>query len=363
MPISLSEVPYEKADLSGILKKELIAMVERQVEKWPYLGGFDPKAKATTASRLRAVLLDPKNGFTHAVRVTLPSPPPDISLDGDNIPDGDHVGCAPGEWRADLGDLLGELQASNSAVTGPVKLSYRDPENVEYRVCFVKVADDALLEEAQPFPALVTISATKCLEIFIEHAEDVYFHAEPRIGLYHRTSQPEALGQFHVQDGNAKPLEIARQRQQAATTPNNHVDTNGDIQWLTEQIKTLEGYADFQDNRRRVQNNSGVVASWKFMDNVATTYFGQPSHIVITNSSKGREKKKIQKQSIQKALGVGSTTLNQAQVAIHILRCFGDGGTSPAQDVIDHVSLEEDDPKGAKALYPFLVEWERRHKP
>ncbi|KAJ7252838.1 hypothetical protein C8J57DRAFT_1660890 [Mycena rebaudengoi] len=293
MPVSLLEVPYEKADLSGILKKELIAMVERQVDKWPYLTGFDPKAKATTASRLRAALLDPKNGFTRAVSVTLPSSP-DTSLDRDNIRDGglgtsptpeqdddsdtcwvkllledsrdssrhpkyaqdillcvvDRVGCAPGEWRADLGDLLAELQTSNSAITGPVKLSYRDPENAEYRVCFVKVTDDALLEESQPFPALITIPATKypSLEIFIEQAEDVYFHAEPRIGLHHRTSPPEAPGQFHVQDGNAKPLEIARQRQRAA--PDNHVETNGDIEWLAEQIKTIEGYADFQDKSK-----------------------------------------------------------------------------------------------------------------
>jgi hypothetical protein len=78
---------------SGILKKELIAMVERQVDKWPYLTGFDPKAKATTASRLRAALLDPKNGFTRAVSVTLPSSP-DTSLDRDNIRDG-GLGTSP----------------------------------------------------------------------------------------------------------------------------------------------------------------------------------------------------------------------------------------------------------------------------
>jgi hypothetical protein len=51
---------------------------------------------------------------------------------------------------------------------GPVKLAIRDREYLDHRVYFVKVTEDALLEEAWPSPEFAVIPSDNCLEIFVE---------------------------------------------------------------------------------------------------------------------------------------------------------------------------------------------------
>ncbi|KAJ7660643.1 hypothetical protein B0H17DRAFT_954027, partial [Mycena rosella] len=221
---------------------------------------------------------------------------------------------------------------------GSVKVAIRDPEHPGHRIYFAKVTDDALLDEVQPQPQLAVIPSS----------EDTYFHVDP-IHSQGNQFQPR----FDTKDPNAKPLDHARKR--AANKADKEVERNADVEWLIAEIKTLPGYAEFEGSRRKVQNNPGVVASWNFMASVSETYYRQPSHIP------GRGNKKVQKQSIQTALGVGSTSLCEAENAARILKRYGEGGTSPANSVISRVSLEEDKPKGAKVLYPFLLNWEKTH--
>ena len=59
---------------------------------------------------------------------------------------------------------------------------------------------------------------------------------------------------------------------------------------------------------------------------------------------------------------MGSTTFAEAENAVRILKRYGENGTHPAQTVIDRIQLMEDKPRGAKALYPFLVQWDNEHK-
>ncbi|KAJ7194173.1 phosphatidylethanolamine-binding protein, partial [Mycena pura] len=99
--------------------------------------------------------------------------------------------CNPGEWRANLHELLEKLQSTNAALTGlrsvnhisilcstnqlgSVKLAIRDHEYPDHHIYFVKVRDGAgPLEEAQTSPEFATIPATNliCAEIFVEHVE------------------------------------------------------------------------------------------------------------------------------------------------------------------------------------------------
>jgi hypothetical protein len=51
---------------------------------------------------------------------------------------------------------------------GPVKLAFRDREYPDHRVYFVKVTDDALLEETWPSPEFAVIPSNNCFEIFVE---------------------------------------------------------------------------------------------------------------------------------------------------------------------------------------------------
>ncbi|KAJ7433782.1 hypothetical protein FB451DRAFT_1313225, partial [Mycena latifolia] len=407
-PASTAEIPYEKADLKG-KKASLLRFVARQSDKWPGPDVYD--AKSTSVKRLRNVLLDSRYGFTKPATssvvhesVTPPSTPPfqrvqpepeknkekDLSnlLDSESdrelpqiqeshlfyptdsieqclpsrwiklfIEDTrgtstakisqelclfvvDTVDCTPGEWRAELRDLLVELQQSNAAITGPVRLSCRDPEQPEYWVPFVKVTDDALLDEAETFPEFVSIPSSNRLEIRVEHAEDAYFHSPPRRPSTSTTL--ETFDTFDLTDPTAIPLEHARRR--AANRPagrNTNDDQDRDTKWLIEQLKSFSGYEDFKSNQRKVQANPGVVRSWNFIANFSARYYKQVSHV------QGR--RKIQKQSIYKALGLGSTAIAEAENAARILNIYGDNGTSPAQAVIDRVNLIEDPPKGARA--------------
>jgi hypothetical protein len=92
-----------------------------------------------------------------------------------------------------------------------------------------------------------------------------------------------------VGDLNIKPLEFARQRHAANNAAvekpgsSSTAEMDADAKWLAAEIKTLPGYAEFDTHRHKVQQNTGVVASWKFIALVSGTYFGWPSHIPVRN--------------------------------------------------------------------------------
>lgn len=58
---------------------------------------------------------------------------------------------------------------------------------------------------------------------------------------------------------------------------------------------------------------------------------------------------------------MGSTMYAEACNATRILRRYGEGGTSPANTVIERVKLKEDPPGGGKVLYPFLLDWDKKN--
>ncbi|KAJ6616166.1 hypothetical protein B0H10DRAFT_1949370 [Mycena sp. CBHHK59/15] len=62
MSVATTEVPYTKADIA-VAKSVLIALVQRQVKKWPG-GSGQFKPKHITAERISKVLVDPQYGFT-----------------------------------------------------------------------------------------------------------------------------------------------------------------------------------------------------------------------------------------------------------------------------------------------------------
>ncbi|KAJ7022525.1 hypothetical protein C8F04DRAFT_1272534 [Mycena alexandri] len=368
-----TEVPYTAEDLN-VRKPALIALVQRQVAKWPG-GDFNPKDKKITVDLLQKVLGDPIHGFTkHNPESVCPISP--IPAGSDDVSEKDKEpefnvkyvklliqdsrtsaktsqqvalfvldteGCGEGEWRADLKDLLEELQTSMAALQGSYRLGIRDPDDPEYRTYFAKVTEDSPWDKVEPIPPCVIIPRGDCLDIFVEHVEDT-------------SSQKivQTPGTFNSNDPAAKPLEVARHRVANAAGATGSV--NADVAWLAEEIKTLPGYSDFNENRHKVQQNVGVVASWKFVALVSKTYFGNTSHIPSRNG-----KKKITKGSIHQAVGLRSTAFTQAEHAVRIIDRYGEGGSSPAQTIIERIALVAEKPEGAKGLYPFLVGWEKEH--
>ncbi|KAJ7613245.1 hypothetical protein DFH06DRAFT_1344715 [Mycena polygramma] len=368
MSVPAAEMPYEVEDLN-VLKPILITFVERQVGKWP--GPFRPSR--ATVSDIRKVLLNPQYGFTkprtteaskRASSPLSPTPEPpskDIEEHSEEskwakllIEDAraspkptktsqevclwikDNKDCEPGEWRAELLDLIKELQKSHAAVKGSFKLAIRDHDFPEHRVYFAKLSDGDPLDEVQTLPIYAIIPRNNCLELFVEHLDG------------NNSNVPQNIP-FDVGDPTVRPLEVARQR--AKTSPSKTaVDHTFDVGWLTEEIKTLPGYSAFNENLHKVQQNSGVVASWRFVGMVSETYHRHRSRIP------GRERKKIRKEDIFDALGIKSTLFYDAENAVRILKLYEDN-----QTVMDRIALEQDKPEGAKGLLPFLVDWEKTH--
>ncbi|KAJ7655996.1 hypothetical protein DFH06DRAFT_1411668 [Mycena polygramma] len=389
MSVPAAEVPYVVEDLN-VLKPVLITFVERQVGKWP--GSFRPSR--ATVSDIRKVLLDPQHGFTKPCttesrkRATSPlSPTPEppskhieehsasnhfidfitskwvklLIEDARALPKPTKISqevnlwivdtkfCKLDEWRVELLDLIEELQKSHAALKGffnsrssprewtdlrlgSFRLAIRDHEYPEHRIYFAKILDGGPLDEVIP--------SNNCLELFVEHVDGNNF------------DKPANLP-FDTRDPTVKPLEVARQR--AKTTKGSSsktaVDHTADVEWLTEEFKTLPGCSEFNENLHKVQQNAGVVASWRFIGMVSETYHRRPSHIP------GHERKKIRKQDIFDALGIKSTLFYDAENAVRILKLYEDN-----QTVVDRIASEQDKPEGAKGLLAFLVDWEKMHK-
>ncbi|KAJ7730432.1 hypothetical protein B0H16DRAFT_210894 [Mycena metata] len=228
---------------------------------------------------------------------------------------------------------------NQSRVTPPVDLNVM----VQY---FAKVTKDWPWDKVEPVPPCVIIPRHNCLDIFVEHV-----HVEDT--LFQNTTPTPAT--FDSKDPAAMPLEVAHHRAAKAAGMTGGIDA--DVEWLKEEIKALPGYSDFNDNRHKVQQNVGVVASWKFVALVSKTYFGNTSHIPSRNG-----RKKITKGSIHQAVGLKSTAFTQAEHAVGIIDRYGEGGSSPAQTVIDWIMLVVEKPEGAKGLYPFLASLEKEHR-
>ena len=68
---------------------------------------------------------------------------------------------------------------------------------------------------------------------------------------------------------------------------------------------------------------------------------------------------RIKKSEVQQALGIGSSWMSDACHAMTLRWKFGEGGTSPRQDVIRVcTSTAEDNRMGAQALLEYLAEQE-----
>jgi uncharacterized membrane protein len=156
------------------------------------------------------------------------------------------------------------------------------------------------------------------------------------------------------------------------------------VQWLITKAEKDACYALFKAGRHHVLTNPGVVSSWQFAVEFSKKHSGMPSpvaqptvgvlrrHLVLTRhlttispppsqvGGRGRKRPpRIKKSEVQQALGIGSSWMSDAHRAMTLRWKFGEGGTSPHQDVIRVcTSTAEDDRMGARALLGYLAEQE-----
>ncbi|KAJ6514795.1 hypothetical protein DFH09DRAFT_1099405 [Mycena vulgaris] len=274
---------------STVLKLALIVLVQHQVEKWP---GGHFQQKAETAVQICEVLMEAQYGFTKEILVMeAPESPLSDSVSSEHKFDSHWVKLLMEDY-CDSPKPFKILQQVLLYVIDTLHLIW-DPDHPNNRVYFVKVTDDALLDEVQPAPQFAMIPGTDILEIFVGHVEDTYFHVNPTCFL--DQSQPEgdvnSHGAFDVTDPSAKHLGHAQLRAVGNAARKQLGETNGDV------------HMNIQ-----VDETRGIGA------------------------------KKNQKQSIQQALGVGSTSVAEAENAVCILKRYGEGGSRLVQAVMDQIS-------------------------
>ncbi|KAJ7657680.1 hypothetical protein DFH06DRAFT_1297711 [Mycena polygramma] len=322
MSVRAAEVPYVAEDLN-VLKPVLITFVERQVGKWP--GSFRPSR--ATVSDIRKVLLDPQHGFTkpcttespkRATSPLSPTPEPPSKDIEEHSARNHFIEFITSKW-------VKLLIEDARALPKPTKISQ---------------------EARSDWPSGIT--STLSIAFILRKSWIVVLRMKVDGNNF---DKPQNLP-FDTRDPTVKPLEVARQRAKTTKSGSSKtaVDHTADVEWLTEEFKSLAGYSDFNENLHKVQQNAGVVASWRFIGMVSETYHRRPSHIP------GRERKKIRKQDIYDALGIKSTLFYDAENAVRILKGYEDD-----QTVIDRIALEQEKPEGAKGLLPFLVDWEKTH--
>ncbi|KAJ7213566.1 hypothetical protein GGX14DRAFT_563884 [Mycena pura] len=395
---SRGERPYTDADLTGN-KTALIKLVKRQEHKWPGKKFHPSKA---SVSEIKTNLLDPTYGFTtnkppvialhppksnrlgsvqHETAQTSDTDPLDVEDNirsiglaavteiipvqnplpvGSNVellnvrvyvedhrfdpvqktvaifsvPVLDRNNCTLESVQILGREVILGLQKSNNAIeipstgSGIVRISFADPEEEGWKIPFVRVHHGEDLMAATFNPEALECSEGGRLKLFIDNLSIPTSTIKTEV----EASKPPAI-----------PDPAPSTSTEASLT---ELEDNTDpaVKFLREKLQIREGYQSFAANRGRVLSNPEAVRGWQFAVDFTKDY-----HKVKTPV-------KINKPSIQSALGIGSTWLSNAHTAIEIIGKYGE-----VAEVADVLQRVDDPATGATALYNFLTEWKQDH--
>ncbi|KIK32247.1 hypothetical protein CY34DRAFT_759548 [Suillus luteus UH-Slu-Lm8-n1] len=426
------EIPYEANDLQDKRREDLVAMVQRQHELWPFKEGKRRFTSKTNMAQMRAVLLNPSYGFTkppvpsskqvaaqcdldNTVSVdelitppppaqpSSPSPSPTALLPSPSaqaLPStqptiveterlaGTELECGA---ETDLDSVRSPYQAAGRATSEDETAV----QEVDLYVDFMHPSADLerfaysiTLEQVGALNELTgewqgsTMQLVKrlhekapCIKDALEITYPDSAHPEYSRRLVSATaggllhSAPDA-SIIRIPADNVLALQVRFQIVQtmeaAAATRGKHCAAASGSRTsqfctvaarLAEKVQAEPGYASFKAGQHRVQPNAAVVASWQFAVQFCERYSQKPcpvSELGGSHQSQSLAKgPRVKKKDVQDALGVGSTWMAEAQQAVHILRQYGEGGSSPRQAVIAKCASTSEK-AGARDLLAYL---------
>ncbi|KAJ7846556.1 hypothetical protein B0H13DRAFT_2362919 [Mycena leptocephala] len=386
------ERPYVKSDFVGLnRRKPYIVMIERQPEKLP---------KGLNLSKInipdmQKLLLDPQIGFTINLpgegegptpTPETPNPkstgddrqtnhslePPNPSSDAidANFPGGledliqpdirdvqlrirdrrsrssefnviqrvnihvvDNVDCRDNEWRASSDEIFSQLQASIAQLDG--RIGVPDSEEREYTEYFVTFNTE---DKTETF-------SHNLRNIIIPDGNKLELRVDPVHNKRPRTSSP--IPSSMVESSRPSSSALVAKPQAAA---------DAGVTWLLEKIEKRSGYTKFNSNRGKVLQNPDRVESWRFAAQVTSTFHKTSWPTEISSTTK------ISKTAIEKALGISTTSLNEAINMTRIIAIYGCDGPNRSAEVIAEVNkIQQADALGASALKFFLQSWANDH--
>ncbi|KAJ7511667.1 hypothetical protein B0H11DRAFT_2182988 [Mycena galericulata] len=381
---TVMERAYVEDDLKNLTRPQLVALIQRQISKWPLPQG---KLKKENMANLKAKLLDPSLGFTTINPLTpglISSPVPAVSqgtlsdvigqlgashtgssvsketsvineevkdihlfLDDSRptlevvktfqrikVPMVDSQECEEGGWRVNAMDVISALQNSPGRVYGSGRIGVPARFDGSYTEYFVQMNSDEPIRALAFDPELLIVPKNNRLNLRIS-------------GIPRTNSQPTDLEQVPSVATATGPISGSVARIKEPTTR--------EIEWLKDRIKILPGYTNFEANHHKNLQNSDRVEYWRFAFNVDQQFYKTSWPAEIST-------RKITKPAIQQALQVGTTALAESIQMIGIIdRYTTQGDNYSAQVATEICKSDQEEPK-AMVLKAFLLQWEKDHR-
>ncbi|KAJ7742818.1 hypothetical protein B0H16DRAFT_1860578 [Mycena metata] len=394
------ERPYITKEVEGLGQKELVALVRRQINKWPLTPG---KLSKANKADLKSKLLDPKYGFTTdkpaipgtdsvpggstagpsatiATAPTVdnlgpvePSPTPEnggtvlvpreIRLLIDDrrasypihtmqrvqVRFVDTADCGENEWRADASEILLALQKSISSITGSAKIGTPDRLNSSYTEYFVEIISNQPVETLAVSPELVVISEDNQLTLRVDTIQRLEVDAQPT-----HTNPSGVLPPGAPVVATASGALNAQDR----ARPRTRELTQQEIEWLKKQLSTRQGYTQFDASHNKVLQNVERVRYWRFAAEFSRVFHKQTWPQEISSPSKG-----ISKGAIEKALSMSKSALLDTIQMIEIIdRYTVEGSDNYSEEVTNEITKSNENMPKAATLKAFLTGWDRAHR-
>ncbi|KAJ7828523.1 hypothetical protein B0H13DRAFT_1917016 [Mycena leptocephala] len=231
-------------------------------------------------------------------------------------------------------EVISALQKGNGAIeipstgSGVVRISIPDSEDEEFKIPFVRIPHGQNWELAVFDPEALEVAEHGRLKLHVDNA-----------------SLPSVIkNEAETMNAVAVPGPVSGPSNFEPPAETMEESTDPVVKFLREKLGTRAGYSTFAANRGRTLANPVIVADWQFAVDFTTDYNELKTRVRVT------------KDSIQKALGIGSTWMSQANTATEIIRKYGE-----IPEVAEVLGRVEDPPKGSTILYRFLTEWKESH--
>ncbi|KAJ7885958.1 hypothetical protein B0H14DRAFT_2698597 [Mycena olivaceomarginata] len=405
------ERKYTSADLVGLKRKELVAIIQSQPTKWPAQAFGKFNQQKTNMDKMKQALVSEDSEFTTTEAVerlvtprlknTIPPPAlqttrpsgipqapassatvhPNVPVDIQQLANGttyneqsrtQNLGThsillliedarsmekisqhlVTGEWQASSHEIVNALQTSISAFKGPARIGMSDPENEGYTVFFATITGPEYLgNEIESGSILLTIPRNQTLKLTISDIGGAKIPSKRR----RSESPPSSETVLPSTQPDTKPAPATSTRKKRSTVDNL---TEGELSWIQQQAAETPGFVDFKQRHNQRLDNPTRVSYWKFAAAFCSKYYKAqwPSHI---DQSSG---KTIRKNAIEAALGMGTTMLAQAIQMARIVSVYCDG-PHRAPEVVEKLDCETSgsDSSGSESLADFLTLWEKDH--
>ncbi|KAJ7476528.1 hypothetical protein FB451DRAFT_1396775 [Mycena latifolia] len=381
----MAQRPYVEADLTGLKRADFVRLIEQQITKFPHPKGHLSKINMADMKKL---LLDPAMGFTMAITTEHDgalspradygpsSHVPEADVEGESVPQEAHttkdlrpvqllvsdhrapfsptkvsqhvdlpfidvVGCTDTEWRTSSVELFDALQRSLGRLEGSGRMGIPDRREAQYTEYFVTFHTDEVTQTFATNMANIVIPPGNRLEIVVHRVR------LPKREREHSPSPDPAAAFQSLIPSTSEPSSPAATRVR-------HTPEAG-ILWLKDKIQKRPGYETFHSNQGKVLQNLDRVEYWKFAAEVSHIFFKASWPAEIASF-------KISKTAIEKALGIGATTLSDAITMTRIIQTYTADGPNQSAEVVAEVTKSgELVVPGAGALKLFLQTWEKEH--